>query len=218
MAAGPSPVAPHNGLGHTTIRIGRIRGQAPMSVAPGHCRRCHFGKRSLRDRRNPAARPCAGEDVRLGDPQGAPRPAGDVDAARGGADLADRRRRGAGLRDGRRRQLQRRLGRRSAADLAARRPQESVPHRRLRRLRHRLGGRRQGEALEGRRRGHRPLQSGRRRRRGLQRRRSDALALAAHLGLRDAGRLVRAVLPRAVAPAHDQAEASHLGGGRPATR
>ena len=69
----------------------------------------------------------------------------------------------------------------------------------------------QGEALEGRRRGHRPLQSGRRRRRGLQRRRSAALALAAHLGLRDAGRLVRAVLPRAVAPADAEADASHLG-------
>ena len=61
------------------------------------------------------------------------------------------------------------------------------------------------QALEGRRRGHRPLQSGRRRRRGMQRRRSAAVAVAAHLGLRDAGRLVRAILPRAIAPAHAEA-------------
>ena len=50
------------------------------------------------------------------------------------------------------------------------------PHRRLRRVGHRLGGRLQGEALEGRRRGRHPLQPGRRRRRGVQRRRSDVLA------------------------------------------
>ena len=69
------------------------------------------------------------------------------------------------------------------------------------------------QALEGRRRGRRPLQPGRRRRRGMQRRRPDVLRLAAHLGLRDAGRLVRAVLPRA-GPAVDGApEASDLGGG-----
>ena len=48
---------------------------------------------------------------------------------------------------------------------------------------HRLGGRLQGQALEGRRRGRRPLQPGRRRRRGVQRRRPDVLGLAAHLGL-----------------------------------
>ena len=63
------------------------------------------------------------------------------------------------------------------------------------------------------RRSHHPLQSGRWRRRGMQRRRSVAVALAAHLGLRDAGRLVRAVLPRAVTPAHAEAAASDLGGG-----
>ena len=145
------------------------------------------------------------------DPQGAARAARQIVPARSGADLADRRGRGAGLRDGGRRQLQRRLGRPRHSDLAARRPQASVPHRRLRCLRRGLGGRRQGEALEGRRRGHRPLQSGRRRRRGLQRRRSAAVAVAAHLGLRDAGRLVRAVLPRAVAATDAQAEPSLLG-------
>ena len=85
-------------------------------------------------------------------------------------------------------------------------------------VRRRLGGRLQGAALEGRRRGHRPLQSGRRRRRGLQRRRSAAVALAAHLGLRDAGRLVRAVLPRAVAPADAEARRISPGKRRPATR
>ena len=173
---------------------------------------------SLRDARDPAARPCAGENVCLGDPQGAPRPAGNGDADRSGADLADRRGRSAGLRHGRRRQLQRRLGRPRHSGVAVRRPQASVPRRRLRRVRHRLGGRFQSEPLEGRRRSHHPLQSGRRRRRGMQRRRSAVVAVAAHLGLRDAGRLVRAILPRAVAPADGEAAASDLGRIRPATR
>src|SRR5829696_6181334 len=64
----------------------------------------------LRARRDPAARARPGEDVRLGDPQGAPRSARGGDAGRGGADLADWRRRGARPRDGGGRQLQRRLG------------------------------------------------------------------------------------------------------------
>ena len=100
------------------------------------------------------------------------------------------------------------------ADLAPRRAQEPLSHRRLRRVRHRLRRRLQGEALEGRRRGRHPLQPGRRRRRGVQRRRSDVLAQPAHLGLRDAGRLVRAVLPRAGPPADGAAQAPHLGGER----
>ena len=133
------------------------------------------------------------------------------DAERGGADLADRRGRGAGLCHGRRRQLQRRLGRAWHSGVAARRPQASVPYRRLRCVRHRLGGRLEGAALERRRRSHHSLQSGRRRRRGVQRRRSAVVAVAAHLGLRDARRLVRAILPRAVAPADAQAAASELG-------
>ena len=166
----------------------------------------------LRHRRNSAARARAREDARLGDPQGAPRAARQVVPARSGADLADRRGRSAADGDGGRRQLQRRLGRPRPADLHARRAQASVSHRRLRCLRHRLGDRQQGASLEGRRRGHRPLQSGRRRRRGLQRRRSAAVALAAHLGLRDAGRLVRAILPRAVAAIDAQAHAPDLGG------
>ena len=93
-------------------------------------------------------------------------------------------------------------------------PQAPLSYRRLGCLGHRLGGRLQGEALEGRRRGRHPLQPGRRRRRGVQRRRPDVLAVAAHLGLRDAGRLLRPVLPRAGPPADGAAEASHLGGGR----
>ena len=51
------------------------------AVNTRRCRREAVGRGadqgSLRDRRDPAARPRAGEDVRLGDPQGAPRPAGD---------------------------------------------------------------------------------------------------------------------------------------------
>ena len=93
----------------------------------------------------------------------------------------------------------------------ARRAQEPLSHRRLRRVRHHLRGRLQGEALEGRRRGRHPLQPGRRRRRGVQRRRSDVLAQPAHLGLRDAGRLLRPVLPRAGPPADGAAQAPHLG-------
>ena len=58
----------------------------------------------------------------------------------------------------------------------------------------------------------RPLQSGRRRRRGMQRRRSDVFAVAAHLGLRNAGRLVRAIRPRAGSrQLMRTAEAPHLG-------
>ncbi len=167
----------------------------------------------LRHRRDSSARPRTGADACLGDPQGAPRTAGNLHAARSVADLADRRGRGAGLRDGRRRQLQRGVGRPRYPDLAARRAQEPVPRRRLGCLRHRLGLRREGPPLEGGRRGHRSLQSRRRRRRGLQRRRPAAVALAAHLGLRDARRIVRAVLPRAVAPAHAEAGAPRLGGG-----
>ena len=169
---------------------------------------------SLRDRRDPAARPRAGEDVRLGDPQGAPRPARDssmqlevVPTWPIGEDEVLVLVMAAGVNyNG----VWAGLGQPISPLDVHKNP---YPHRRLRRVRHRLGGRRQGEALEGRRRGHRPLQSGRRRRRGLQRRRSAAVALAAHLGLRDAGRLVRAVLPRAVAPADGQAEAPHLGRG-----
>ena len=103
-------------------------------------------------------------------------------AGRGAADLGARQPRRAGARDGGGRQLQRRVGGARQADLAARRAQEPLSHRRLRRVRHHLRGRLQGEALEGRRRGRHPLQPGRRRRRGVQRRRSDVLALASASG------------------------------------
>ena len=95
---------------------------------------------------------------------------------------------------------------------------QPYPHRRLGRVGHRLGGRRQGEALEGRRRGRRPLQPGRRRRRGVQRRRSDVLAQPAHLGLRDAGRLLRPVLQGAGAPADAARRSISPGKRAPATR
>ena len=58
-----------------------------------------------------------------------------------------------------------------------------LPYRWLRRLRDRLGGRLQSPPVEGRRRGRRSLQPGRRRRRGMQRRRPDVLGLPTHLGL-----------------------------------
>ena len=70
------------------------------------------------------------------------------------------------------------------------------------------------QALEGRRRGRRPLQPGRRRRRALQRRRPDVLAQPADLGLRDAERQLRAVHQRAEPAADGAAAAPDLGGER----
>ena len=138
----------------------------------------------------------------------------DRDAAGGGAHPDPGERRGPGHGDGRGRQLQRCVGLPRPADLALRRAQGGISHRRLGRVRHRLGGRLQGEALEGRRRGGHPLQPGRRRRRGVQWRRSHELAEPAHLGLRDPGRLLRPVLLGPVPPAHGAPEASDLGGER----
>ena len=79
---------------------------------------------------------------------------------------------------------------------------------------HRLGGRREGEALEGRRRGRGALQPGRRRRRALQRRRPDVLAEPADLGLRDPERQLRAVHQRAEPAADGPAAAPDLGAER----
>ena len=74
----------------------KVRQTAAMLATPRRECRCipgaHHGRcakktvrraaqGSLRDRRSSAARPCAGENVCLGDPQGAPRAAGDGDAA-----------------------------------------------------------------------------------------------------------------------------------------
>src|SRR5947209_11753403 len=59
----------------------RVRGDAePEGRRPG------AAEGPLRDRRNPAARPRSGENVCLGDPQGAPRAARTGDADRGRAD------------------------------------------------------------------------------------------------------------------------------------
>ena len=120
-------------------------------------------------------------------------------------------RRGPGHGDGGGRQLQRHLGGAGPAGLGVRRAQGGVPRRRLGCRRHRLGGRQPRAPLAGRRRGGGPLQSGRRRRRGVQRRRPDVLADPADLGLRDARWLVRPVLPGAVAPADAAPQAPDLG-------
>src|SRR5205085_3304462 len=58
-----------------------------------HAARGGRAEGALRRRRNSSARACAGEDVCLGDPQGAPRTAGILDADRGAADLGYCRRR-----------------------------------------------------------------------------------------------------------------------------
>ena len=216
----PALERPHAAIGH---RYCDATSNAADWSYVANCGDTHAGRRdheaaaggaqgSLRHRRSSSARPCAGADACLGDPQGAPWAAGNLHATRSVADVADRRRRGVGLRDGRRRQLQRRLGRPRHPNLAARRAQKSVPHRRLRCRRNRLGLRFEGPPLESGRRSRHPLQSRRRRRRRMQRRRPAALCLAAHLGLRDAGRIIRAVLPRAVASAHAETGAPHLGG------
>ncbi len=174
----------------------------------------------LRHRRSPAARACAGEDARLGDPQGAPRPARDLVPARGAADLADRRGRGAGLRDGGGRQLQRRLGRPGRADLAA---STSTSTRFTSpgsdAVGHRLGDRLQGASA------------------GRSATRSSSTAIRTTATTRTATaatrccrpsqriwgyetprRLVRAVLPRAVAPADAASPSTCPGRRRPATR
>ena len=184
------------------------------AAAPGRARARPGRQGPLRDRRDPAARPRAPQHVRLGDPARAPRRAHGRDAAGGGADAGARQPRGPGPGDGRRRQLQRHLGRARQAGLGVRRAQGRLPRRRLGRRGRGLGGRRQGQPLEGRRPGGGPLQPGRRRGRGVQRRRPDVLALAADLGLRDARRLVRPVLPRPGAPADAAPAPSHLGGER----
>src|SRR5215472_17723042 len=74
-----------------------------------------------------------------------------------------------------------------------------------------MGGWFQGHALEGWRRSRRPLQSGRWRRRGVQWRGPDVLAVATHLGLRNARRLIRAVCARARPSADGATETPYLG-------
>ena len=88
-----------------------------------------------------------------------------------------------------------------------------LPHRRLRRVGHRRGGRARRDALEGGRRGRRPLQPELRRVPGVQRARPDGLLAAEDLGLRDELGLVRRLLPRAGPAAAAEAAAPDLGGG-----
>ena len=98
--------------------------------------------------------------------------------------------------DGRRRQLQQRLGGAGQAGLGLRLrrpPRVRPPHRRLRRLRHRLEGRRGRHPLEARRRGRRPLQPGLLRGRRGARARPAGRAEPADLGLRDDLGLLRPV-------------------------
>ena len=71
-----------------------------------------------------------------------------------------------------------------------------LPHRGQRRLRHRLEGRQRCDRLEGRRRGHHPLQSDVRRMPPLQWRQPHALPQPTDLGLRDDPRKLRAVSAR----------------------
>ncbi len=185
----------------------------PREAIPGQeGRRADQGP--VRNRRNPAAGSRPRHDVRLGGAQGSARAARTIDEDRSRPDVAARQPRRSGSRDGRRGQLQRRLGGAGRAGFRARRPQTSLSHRRVRCGGRRLGDRLQGQALAGRRPGRGPLQPGRRRRRGMQRRRPDVFGLAAHLGLRDAGRFVRAVLPRPGPPVDGAPEAPDVGGKR----
>ena len=107
-----------------------------------------------------------------------------------------RRLRGDRARDGRGRQLQQRLGgaRQARLRVRLRRPSRvGAPHRRLRRLRHRLEGRRGRHQVEARRRGRDPLQPGLLRGRRGARPRPARRPEPADLGLRDDLGVVRPV-------------------------
>ena len=116
--------------------------------------------------------------------------------------------------DGGRRELQQRLGGAGQAGLGLPLPRGGPPHRRLGRLRDRVGGRRGRDALEARRRGRRALQPGVLRGRRGPRARPAGRAVAADLGLRDDLGLVRAVLQGPGPAAAAQAEGAGVGGGR----
>ena len=125
-----------------------------------------------------------------------------------------RRLRGDRAGDGRGRQLQQRLGRARQAGLGLRLrrpPRVRPPHRRLRRLRHRLEGRRGRDQVEARRRGRDPLQPGLLRGRRGARPRPAGRAQPADLGLRDHLGLVRPVHQGAGAAAAAEAEEPLLG-------
>ena len=155
------------------------------------------------------------DDDRLGDPPGARGRAEGRLPDRGDRGPRARRVRGDRARDGRRRELQQRLGGARAARLGVPLPPRGgPPHRRLRRLRHRLEGRRGRHAVEARRRGRDPLQPGLLRGRRGARPRPARGSLAEDLGLRDELGLVRAVHQGAGAAAGAEAAEPDLGGGR----
>ena len=149
---------------------------------------------SLEARRG--ARHAAGDDGGVGDPPGARGRAQGRLPARGDRGARARRVRGDRPGDGRRRQLQQRLGGARQAGLGVRLrrpPRVRPPHRRLRRLRDRLEGRRGRDQVEARRRGRDPLQPGLLRGRRGPRPRPDGRAEPGDLGLRDDLGLVRPV-------------------------
>ncbi len=138
----------------------------------------------------------AGDDGGLGDPPGARGRAQGRLPARGDRGPGARRLRGDRPRDGGRRELQQRLGVARQAGLGVRLrrpPRVRPPHRRLRRLRGRLEGRRGRDPLAARRRGRDPLQPGLLRGRRGPRPRPDGRAEPGDLGLRDDLGLVRPV-------------------------
>ncbi len=150
----------------------------------------------------------------MGDPRGAPGRAARRVPARGDRGAGARRLRGHRPRDGRRGQLQQRVGRARPARLRLPLPRRGPPHRRLRRLGHRLEGRRGRHPLEARRRGRHPLQPGLLRGSRGPRPRPARRAVPADLGLRDDLGLVRPVLQGPGPAAPPQAQAPDLGGGR----
>ena len=155
-----------------------------------------------------------GHDGRVGDPRGAPGRAARGLPARGDGGPGARRLRGHRPRDGGGRELQQRLGRARPARLGLPLPRRGPPHRRLRRLRHRLEGRRGRHALGARRRGRPPLQPGLLRGSRGPRPRPAGGAVPADLGLRDHLGLLRPVLQGPGAAAAAQAQAPVMGGGR----
>ena len=160
------------------------------------------------------ARRAPRDDGRVGHPRRARGRADRGLPAGGDGGTAARRVRGDRARDGRGRELQQRLGGARQAGLGLPLPPGGPPHRRLRRVRDRLEGRRGRHALEARRRGRRALQPGLLRGRRGARAGPAGGAVAADLGLRDDLGLVRPVLQGPGPAAAAQAHGAGLGGGR----
>ena len=207
------PTPPRAALAAERPGSGYDPGSDPR-LRPGRCRARGRRFEPSRERRDRAGR-AAGDDGGLGDPRGARGRAGRRLPARGDRGPRAGRVRGHRARDGRRRELQQRLGGARRAGLGVPLPpQRGPPHRRLRRIRDRLEGRRGRHPLEAGRRGRRPLQPGLLRGSGGPRPRSARRAEPADLGLRDELGLVRAVLQGPGPAAAAQAGAPGLGGGR----